>query len=70
MSVLWIFLLPLIGAAIAPWIGRAARTAAMAVLAVDALLLVQLWRQADVSAASPWIATWSADWVTPAPISE
>jgi len=63
MSVLWIFLLPLIGAAIAPWIGRAARTAAMAVLAVDALLLVQLWRQADVSAASPWIATWSADWV-------
>ncbi len=63
MSALWIFLLPLIGAVVAPWLGRAARTMAMAVLAVDALLLVQLWRQAGVSTDSPWIASWSADWI-------
>lgn len=63
MSALWVFLLPLLGAVVAPWLGRVARTMAMAVLAVDALLLVQIWRQADVSAGSPWIASWGVDWI-------
>jgi NADH-quinone oxidoreductase subunit M len=63
MTLLWIFLLPLLGAALAPWLGRAARAMAMAVLAVDALLLVQIGRHAALAGGSSWIATWGVDWI-------
>jgi NADH-quinone oxidoreductase subunit M len=63
MSALWILLLPVIGAIVAPWLGRAARVFAVSLLAADAGVLVWLWTQHDPSAGAPWIAAWSVDWI-------
>lgn len=63
MIAVWVLLLPLAAAVIAPLAGRAARALAVAVLAADALLLVQTWRQASALGNDPWLASWSADWI-------
>ena len=63
MIAVWVLLLPLVAAVLAPLAGRAARALAVAVLAADALLLVQVWRQTSVLGNGPWIASWSADWI-------
>jgi NADH-quinone oxidoreductase subunit M len=63
MIALWVLLLPIAAAAIAPLAGRAARALAVAVLAADALLLAQLWRQSSTLGSAPWLASWSADWI-------
>jgi NADH-quinone oxidoreductase subunit M len=61
--VAWILLLPLIAALLAPLAGRAARVMAIAALAADAVLLVQIRRQAYGLGVTPWFATWSTDWI-------
>jgi NADH-quinone oxidoreductase subunit M len=63
MIAVWILLLPIAAAVIAPLAGRAARALAVAVLAADALLLVQIWRQTSAQGTGPWLASWSADWI-------
>ncbi len=63
MIAVWVLILPLAAAVLAPLFGRAARALAVAVLAADALLLVQVWRQAHTFSHQPWFASWSADWV-------
>ncbi len=62
MIALWIFLLPLIGACLAPFARRAARPLAIVVLAADAMALIRLWRQA-APADTTWLAAWTTEWV-------
>lgn len=64
MITVWILLIPVTGAFVA-WLAgsaspRLARTIAAGALALDAILLVTLWRTPDDGG---WIVQWSAEWI-------